>query len=62
MFNFALSSIHLDSTFAKRNQNLMILTTFVQILGNECVETTSNRTLYICSLIILTLLKYAFLF
>jgi len=30
LFEFLLSSIHLDSTFAKRNQNLMILTFFME--------------------------------
>lgn len=30
LFEFLLSSIHLDSTFAKRNQNLLILTHFIE--------------------------------
>ena len=33
MFN----SIHLDSTFAKRNQNLLILTQFIDIIGYRCI-------------------------
>lgn len=33
LFNFIFDSLHLDSTFGKRNQNLLILTIFIEIVG-----------------------------
>ena len=30
--------MHLDSTFAKRNQNLLILTQFIEIIGYRCIS------------------------
>mgnify|MGYP001810442314 CR=1 FL=1 len=36
LVEFTFSSLHLDSTFAKRNQHLMILTLFIEIVGQEC--------------------------
>ena len=35
---FLFESTHLDSTFAKRNQNLIILTTFIDIVGYKCAD------------------------
>lgn len=36
MLEFVLNSLHLDSTYALRNQILMLLKTFVDIVGLEC--------------------------
>lgn len=36
LFEFLFNSIHLDSTFAKRNQSLLILSTFLDIIGSKC--------------------------
>lgn len=38
IFEFLFSSLHLDSTFAKRNQSLTVMTTFVEIIGCKCPE------------------------
>lgn len=33
LINFIFDTIHLDSSFGKRSQNLLILTTFIDIIG-----------------------------
>jgi hypothetical protein len=43
LIHFLFSSLHLDSTFAKRNQTLLILTTFVDIIGARCSEEDNNN-------------------
>lgn len=43
LMKFLFSSLHLDSTFAKRNQTLLILTTFVDIIGARCSEEDNNN-------------------
>lgn len=37
LFKFLFNSIHLDSTFAKRNQTLLTLTQFIEIIGYRCI-------------------------
>ena len=41
LFEFVFNSIHLDSTFAKRNQNLLVLTMFIELIG---YRSTSEET------------------
>lgn len=41
LFEFLFNSMHLDSTFAKRNQNLNILTQFLDLIGKRCSDEDS---------------------
>lgn len=42
LFEFLFNSIHLDSTFAKRNQCLTIMSTFLEIVGSKCIDDLEN--------------------
>lgn len=43
LFEFLLSSIHLDSTFAKRNQSLLILTHFIETFTDTADSNNKNK-------------------
>lgn len=43
LFEFIFSNLHLDSTFAKRNQNLLVITTFIEIVGASCIDGKSKK-------------------
>lgn len=47
LFGFLFSSLHLDSTFAKRSQSLNTMSTFLEIMGGaRCVDEPSQRVLF----------------
>ncbi len=44
MFRFLIDSLHLDSTFARRSQSLMVLTLFVDVFITSDVNNNNNNT------------------
>lgn len=47
LFEFLFASLHLDSTFAKRNQSLNTMTVFLEIFGSKCIdEQSQEKTLF----------------
>ncbi|RNA06826.1 Thyroid adenoma-associated, partial [Brachionus plicatilis] len=44
LFDFIFDSIHLDSTFAKRNQNLLLFSLFIEIIGTRLTDANNNQS------------------
>lgn len=42
LLNFIFDSLHLDSTFAKRNQSLLLFTLFIDIIGLKMTDESDN--------------------
>lgn len=47
LFEFIFTSLHLDSTFAKRNQLLTTMSTFLEMMGGaRCMDEQSKSVLF----------------
>lgn len=44
LIEFIFNSIHLDSTFAKRSQNLLLFSLFIEIIGTRLTDANNNQS------------------